>query len=131
MIWTIPRIIFPQKINFPIGEPLIHENFGIDFIDTSNSIYLFSYLDFWYFGLFLYPLLFFFYWKALLFLITIKDYNPLILIFILSNSLLLFFNVAESPILSYLDYARNITILLFILAIFTNKKKSYESKKSS
>ena len=131
LIWAIPRIIYPGKTNFPIGERLMYENFALSFSDTSNSIYLFSYLDFWYFGLFLYPLLFFFYWKLLLFLITIKDFNPLVLIFVLTNLLLLFFNLAEGSLLAYLDVLRNIAILLFVLIIFTKKKKIQESKKSS
>lgn len=130
LIWTIPRAILPQKINFLVGENLIYEKFGLDFIDTSNSLYLFSYLDFWYFGLFLYPLLFFFYWKLLLFLITIEDLNPLILIFILSRSLILFFALAEGGMLQYLVYARNSAIILVILIIlsklfFSKSKKIF------
>ena len=130
LIWVIPRIIFPQKVNYPIDTKLIYYNFGIDFVDTSNTVYLFSYLDFWYFGLFLYPLLIFFYWKLLLFLMTIKDYNPLILIFVLANGLTLFFSIAEGSCLGWLTYERNMAIMLFILAIFAKKKKILESEKS-
>ena len=130
LIWVIPRIIFPQKVNYPIDTKLIYDNFGIDFVDTANTVYLFSYLDFWYFGLFLYPLLIFFCWKLLLFLITIKDYNPLIVIFVLANGFVLFFSIAEGSCLGWLSYGRNMSIMLFILAIFSKKKKILESEKS-
>ena len=131
LIWLIPRIIFPQKINFPIKESLIYEKFDLDFEDTADSIYLFSYLDFWHFGLFLYPLLIFFCWKLLLFLMTIRDFNPLILIFILSPAVSLYFSFAEASVLGFLSYERNAAIVLLILAIFTNKRIFHESKKSS
>ena len=130
LLWAVPRIIFPQKVNYPIGETLIYKKFGIDFGDTANSLYLFSYLDFWYFGIFLYPLFFFFYWRLLLFLITLRDFNPLILAFILSPALIIFFTAAEGSVLGYLSYARNSSILLLVLAIFT-KKNLHESNGSS
>ena len=72
IIWTIPRVIFPQKVNFDVKEDLMSK-FGVNFTDTSDSIYLFSYLDFWIFGIILYPLILFFYWYFIINLLTFRN----------------------------------------------------------
>ena len=131
LVWTIPRIIYPGKVNFDGAKILMYKNFNLHFEDVTNSLYLFSYLDFWYFGLFLYPLLLFFYWKFLLFVMTMKDYNPLILIFILSRGLIFFFSLGEGSLLGYLSYARDTALLLLLLLPFTNNNFFRKSKKFS
>jgi len=130
LIWTIPRIIFPNKINYPIGEDLMRK-FGLSFTDTSNSIYLASYIDFWLFGILIYPLLFYLYWQFFLFIVTARNFNPLIILLILSSAFPLFFNIAESSVLGLFAFMRNTVILLVIFSIFTDNKDSDKKKGTS
>ena len=107
-------------MDFLIAEELIVENFDLIFTDTSDSIHLFSYLEFWYFGLIIYPLILFLYWRFLLFIMKINYYNSLTSIFILSPSLLIFFTLAEGGLLGYFSLARDMLIFSMIF-VFINK----------
>ena len=129
-IWTIPRMIYPNKINFPIGE-LLMVKFGLYFSDTSNSLYLASYIDFWWFGVLIYPMLFYFYWRFLLFILTYKNFDPLIILLILSSAFPIFLNIGEGSILGFIVFMRNSAILLLIFSIFTKNKKPDEISKDS
>ena len=120
LIWSIPRFLYPKKVDFLIAEELIVENFDLIFTDTSDSIHLFSYLEFWYFGLIIYPLILFLYWRFLLFIMKINYYNSLTSIFILSPSLLIFFTLAEGGLLGYFSLARDMLIFSMII-VFINK----------
>jgi hypothetical protein len=128
IIWTIPRVIFPNKVNFDVKEDLMSK-FGVNFIDTSDSIYLFSYLDFWIFGIILYPLIFFFYWYFIINLLTFRKYNPLILIFLISKALLLFFSLGEGGSLNYFVYARDLLIITIFIS-FINFNNIFFNTKS-
>lgn len=127
IIWTVPRVIFPKKINFEVKEDLMSK-FGVYFTDTSDSIYLFSYLDFWIFGILLYPLILFFYWYFIIFLFTFRNYNPLILIFFISKGLLLFFSFGEGGSLGYFVYARDLVIISILISIFNINNLFYNRK---
>jgi len=129
-IWTIPRIIYPGKINHPVGEPLMGK-FGLYFADTSDSLYLASYMDFWWFGILIYPMLFYFYWRFLLYIITFKNFDPLIVLLIVSTSLPYFFGIGESSVLGFFIFMRNSVILLIILSIFTNNKNPEKKSETS
>ena len=102
--------------------------FGVYFTDTSDSIYLFSYLDFWIFGILLYPLILFFYWYFIIFLLTFRNYNPLILIFFISKGLLLFFSFGEGGSLAYFVYARNLVIITILISLFNINNLFYNRK---
>jgi len=127
IIWTIPRVIFPQKVNFDVKEDLMSK-FGVNFTDTSDSIYLFSYLDFWIFGIILYPLILFFYWYFIINLLTFRQYNPLILIFFISKALLLFFSFGEGGSLAFLVYARDLLIITIFISFFNFNNIFFNTK---
>lgn len=127
IIWTIPRVIFPKKINFEVKEDLMSK-FGVYFTDTSDSIYLFSYLDFWLFGILLYPLILFFYWYFIIFLFTFRNYNPLILIFFISKGLLLFFSFGEGGSLGYFVYLRDLIIITILISLLNINNLFYNRK---
>lgn len=128
LIWTIPRIIFPNKNNFIIKEDLILK-FGLLFNDTADSIYLFSYIDFWIFGILIYPIIFYFFWYTVLFFLTFRNYNPIFLIFSISYSLILFFGIAEGGSLGFFVYLRNLIILIIFVSIFNIKNLFFDYKK--
>lgn len=127
IVWTIPRVIFPQKVNFDVKEDLMSK-FGVDFTDTSDSMYLFSYLDFWIFGILFYPLLLFFYWYFIINILTFRKYNPLVLIFFISKVLLLFFSFGEGGSLVYFTYARDLMIITIFISFFNFNNIFFNTK---
>ena len=125
-VWTVPRAIFPEKINFPIMEELIITTFDLDIADTANSLYLYSYVAFGYFGLLIYPMLLFLYWKFMATLIFNREFNPLILIYFASYGFNLFLLLSEMELLALTAALRDMIILTQFLFIFLRlRSKSF------
>lgn len=51
-LWSIPRKIYPNKFNFAVQEGLVYERFGLYYKDTTDAIWLSSFIDFHIFGIF-------------------------------------------------------------------------------
>ena len=68
LIWTVPRLILPNKnVIAPAAENNLYKYMPIhdDSIDTHDSLYWYSYAEFSYFGLIIFPFLLFLYWKLI------------------------------------------------------------------
>jgi len=70
LAWVVPRVIFDGKKYLPAQEGLLFRYFPdrIFLQDTSDSIYLYSYADFGWLGIILYPLMILMLWSIALFL---------------------------------------------------------------
>ena len=116
IIETIPQIIFPGKINYPTSDLLISSitNSPLYDMDTVDSFHSYSYIDFGFFGLIIYPalivlmLLFFYY------LMNINYLNNITVIFVMILFLPMYsLRITEINISDWFVIIRN--IILFIL----------------
>jgi hypothetical protein len=110
-VWSIPRVIFPGKVNFENAEVLLASH-GIiqSATDTSDSVYLSAYVDFAWFGVIFYPLIIALLWitPALMCLARGPAFS---IITISVISYMFATGVAESAVTGWISTTRNIFIL--------------------
>jgi len=121
LVWTVPRLIYPNKINTPIAENLINENFRVNFQDIGQNLILLSYVDFSYLGLIIYPLLLYFFWIINLKVINSKNISDLVKIFMIASTFDIILNSFEIATLTYFITLRNLLIIFLIYKIFNVK----------
>lgn len=119
-IWSIPRFLFQEKEKYPQQEDLLYKNFPIGKDDTADSLYLFSYVDFGWFGILCYPLLLIFYWRFILITIHFFKPSPYFSTLIIASFQELFtLGVGESALSSWF-VALRVFIFIILLSFVTN-----------
>lgn len=124
-IWAIPGPLFPNKSDYPALEILLYQYFPIGTYDTANSIYLSSYTDFGWFGLFLYPFVIWIIWVGILYLLRDKRLKSLFILLVLGMFFqLAILGIGEGSMTSWFIACRTI----FVFYIF-NMLYSYFEKR--
>ncbi len=119
-IWTIPRPLFPEKVNFSRQEELLYENFPIGEKDTVDSVYLSSYADFGWMGLFIYPVLIVLFYLFGLGM-TFYARNVVYVLAFTATFLELFtIGVGESSTITWLVSLRALIAMWFFLSLVDN-----------
>jgi len=126
-IWSIPGPFASFKKEFPIQENLLYKHFKIgkdSDEDTADSIYLYSYTEFSWFGLLIYPILLSIFWYIILLLILNWKINGIFFI----CSICLFFQslvvlIGESSITENLVSFRSFIFFCFLQKILFPKDK--------
>ena len=93
LIWAVPRLILPNKeIIAPENESYIYNYMPIHdkSIDTHDSLYWYSYAEFSYFGLIIFPFLLFLYWKLIAQIISSRYFKSIALMLVLTYFLKFF-----------------------------------------
>ena len=130
-IRAIPSIIFPNKHNYPIAEPLISTitDSPLFLADTVDSFQSFSYADFGLSGLIIYPLI-----LNILFLIFYKIINLKIIknttsLFIIMLFLPMFtLRITEINVTDWFVLLRNIVIFIMIFNFLILEKNNILNK---
>ena len=125
MVWAIPGNLIANKKQYPVQEELLYKNFPIGLLDTADSLYLFSYVDFGWFGIIIYPLLIILFW---IFVLSTIDYVKLSSFFI-AITYTSFFNLytigmGENALVTWFVILRTfifISFISYIFRLFTNK----------
>jgi hypothetical protein len=116
-IWAVPRLLYHNKIRYSAMEGLLYRYFpDISFLkDTPDSLYLYSYTDFGWAGLVIYPLIVAGLWAiALLMMLCIRNPFSLWLIFSAWPPMFLL-NIGESSATAWFLTERNTLMLLIVL----------------
>jgi hypothetical protein len=132
IIWVIPRSIFPDKTKYAMQEDLLYQNFPINLTDTADSLYLYSYADFGWLGLIIYPYLIVIYWRLILMTLYYLKSSPVFLAIVFSGFLELFtIGIGESAIVQWLSVLRTFFIIVIaglLVKMFSKNKVNHLSK---
>lgn len=128
-IWATPRPLFPNKGAYPVQEALLYEHFPIGSKDTADSVYLYSYVDFGWFGIFFYPMLIFIMWYSVIKLSELLSVEGIVVIIVVSILFkLVVLSIGEGSLVTWFVAIRSVVAwLLFYLMfkIFIPKKIHY------
>ncbi|MBU3611171.1 oligosaccharide repeat unit polymerase [Polynucleobacter wuianus] len=127
-IWTIPSIFysFRDKLLVQRNEVVINLFHPLFDVDISDNPIIYSYIDFGYFGLFLYPLILFLFIVNIQYLMSLYFVHPLIILMILSNLFPLFIlGLGESDLNTWMSAYRDnfLIIMISFLLNFISKIK--------
>jgi hypothetical protein len=121
-IAVLPSQIIPNKGAYPRQEALIELFHSFGYSDTSDSLYLFAYISFWWFGVILYPLFFVIIWYFLLKILNNNKSYPIPVLAIISQASFTYFYLPEGDLILWLSLMRN--GLLFLLMYFFIKART-------
>ncbi len=132
IIWVIPRNFFPDKTKYAMQEDLLYQNFPINLTDTADSLYLYSYADFGWFGILIYPILIVFYWRLILMTLSSLRLSPFFIAITYALYLEVFtISIGEGAIVLWLSVLRTFFIIVivgFIIKMFSKNKVNHASK---
>ena len=121
MIWSIPGPLINNKKEFPKQEDLLYMNFPIGQDDTADSLYLSSYTEFWWIGIFIYPLLIVLLWKLVLNMIQIfKLSNVTIAITVTPFLEMFILGIGESAVNTWIITLRSFLFWLLINSLINS-----------
>lgn len=133
--WTIPRALFPNKVDVENAEVLMASH-GIiaSFSDVADSLYFAGYIDFGWFGLIIYPFLVYMIAFSILWMCEIL--GPAFSLIALSAATYMFtFGMGESSVTGWLVLPRNTFLLFlvfpfgaFLFSQFTGQRGEFRSK---
>ncbi|WP_143755162.1 hypothetical protein [Caulobacter sp. B11] len=119
LIWTIPRALFPNKVDVENAEVLMASN-GIvtGYSDVADSLYFAGYVDFGWFGLIIYPIII--YTIAFFILFMCEILGPAFSLVTLSSAIYAFtFGMGEASVTGWLVMPRNMFLLFLIFPFGT------------
>lgn len=126
-IWAVPRILFKDKSDYLVLEDLMNRNFPIGNVDTSNSAYLDSYLDYGWLGIFIYPLVLAFLWCIALLLINYSKLAPMFSLVYATVFIQLFIlQIGESSMIQWFCTIRDSILIFPIFIVISNTIKNSE-----
>jgi hypothetical protein len=116
--WSIPRVIFPGKVDIPVQEQLLNGAAGKNYKDTADSIYLSSYLDFGILGCIVHPLFLIGIWLVgLRILMLAKD--PFVMLLLYAPWPMIFtIQASESSTITWFVALRSAASILLLIALF-------------
>jgi hypothetical protein len=123
-IKAIPGIIFPVKYSFPSQEGLYNARYNLVGVrDIADSFYLSSFVDFYWFGSILYPLIMFFILNNYLKLLNRASVSVIALALIVSVLFDYSLSGGEKSMIGFFAMLRNTLILFLIFELIPYIKK--------
>lgn len=125
LIKSIPGALLFEKYSFPIQLELYHQELGVstNFKDIAESIYVSSYVDFSWLGMFIYPIIILHMFNFVTFFLEKINFK-LFKLLAINNLAYLCFSSGETSPVSFFVTVRNLLIffvLLFVFRFFTKK----------
>lgn len=122
-VWVIPSQIVSNKSDFPVQEALLNQHFNLGAIDTADSLPLYAYTEFSWFGILIYPLLIFVIWFIILIINFMIKFSPLFVTLSMGSfSYLLFFRLGESSLVAWFDCMRSIVFFALLISSLNTLK---------
>jgi len=118
-IWVIPRVIYPDKVQTSAMEGLLYRYFpDRDFLkDVSDSVYMYSYTDFGWLGIIVYPLLIAGLWCASLLILSVLN-SPVFSWYVFANWPVVFMlGIGEGGLIGWFSTFRD-TLMYGIIFFF-------------
>ena len=113
-IWSLPGNIINKRA-YPVAEDLINEFYPFGFEDTSDSVSLYAYLDFFIFGLLIYPYLIYLTWKFIIYICSLRKVSPLLAVIIIMISInFLGYKLNEASVVEWFSSVRNLIFFSYL-----------------
>lgn len=118
-VWSIPRVFFPEKVNFPVREGLMRLYFHAFIFahDTADSLYLASYMEYGWFGVLTHPILLAVLWRLVLLIIGKAKFPMTRLILFVSWLPMFLLSIGEGATIAWLITLRTTIMVFLLLAI--------------